>query len=582
MSRIEIFVMVVIGIAIIINFIRYLLNERFDKLLNRNPTKLLRKILMKVDTDSFIAWYLMRVQTELFVDAEYEKYYKDNMLHFVSSNNIYCSNQSKTTYSYSRLTRLIDKIYPEDVMNNTILVINNGFNGSEMIRNHENQEFYNRRVVSNEYINFTNSVLEDFKDTIRDLLKIDSEVLLKVLKEFLLLEIEIHMKDKNDLSSYYVEVNALYERVEVKNNKIDEIINFLIQQDYVSKLYRIGSRLYCSDFYLLYENILSTILRSTRNSKSFNSEIGHRFETTVYELLYEKYKVFRNAYIGKQDNEIDLVVEFGNLLYIIELKAKYYTNLEKEDKSKRNNAKKKIEKGFMQIVKRYNMFKDGADIVLENDRVLSYEDYREVVPIIITLEDMFNVDERLRKYSLPIMVISFDELAGILKVSENVFQFPAYSFNWIYYPEVHQHLRQDKFVDFILRNNYVQYKTPYGIYKEFEIRDLYSMKRIQRQLWIIETMGYPPLISNEISVLLDNSYETIRDYIDVFVMWYYKNLVPLKTIEDLLDSKFYVNDDENITSFVFVTNTEDLSPNDFGFIVDKKNMRIKKVIEPSL
>jgi len=580
-------------LVVVILVLLYVIEKtNYGKQINRKRVskeqaqKELVKILSNVNTIPFLKLYFRRVTSD-FIDKEGKEFFKDYMLKFIFDNDLQNSRGTRKRYPYEKIKKLLESFYPQDPMSDILILDNSGFQPN-FYRRHQNQRHYNRRRVSNEYFSFVIRILLEKKDLIYKELGFNVDYYLMTMDRLLHEEIRLHSRSERDVESYFIDVKALYTEG-FDNSEVEKVINFLCTSDSVYKLYRIEETLLCSDYIMLYDNMFSIIVDRLEDKKSsLGNTLGEMFEKELENVFSTKYKTYRNCTINNQ--EIDIVCIFGDVLFLVEAKARYYSISSMENEKKRNNARKKVEHAIKQLNSRMDDLFEGYDIKdSEGNFVASKNTTKMVMPMIVTLEDLFDLNnitgETAKKRGLEFLAftISLDELHGVF----NIMSTPYNLVNYIYNRNMdmifnRHHFDLDKFSDFVIKNKKCKHIDRYGVHLQYKIRDLYSVNRILELWGKDKKMDFEDLFSSDIIRLLNEITESnnqdYNSYISLLLDYFYNH----ENLESILEKKLVLNKVDMTgkqNKEVWMISVKENQVCDYLILLDDKNYSFKNVIK---
>lgn len=534
----------------------------------------------------FLKVYFRRVTSD-FMDKEGKEFFKDYMLKFIFDNNLQNSEGKKKLYPYEKIKKLLEAIYPQDPMSDILIMDNSGFKPN-FYRRHQNHRHYNRRRVSNEYFSFTVRVLLEKKDLIFKELGFHVENYIMTMEKLLHEEIRLHSRSERDVESYFINISNLYiENVEKK--EIDKVIEFLCTNDSAYKLYRINDTLLSSDYTMLYDNLFSIIVDKLEDKKSsLGNTLGRMFEEELRNLFSTKYKTFSNCTI--KDQEIDIVCLFGDVLFLVEAKARYYSISAMENKENRNNARKKVEHAIKQLDSRLDSLYEGYEILDSNGNfVASRKTTKMVMPMIVTLEDLFDLNnitgETAEKRGLEFLAftISLDELNGIF----NNMVTPYNLVNYIYKRNMdmifnRHHFDLDKFSDYIVRYKKCKHIDKYGVHLQYKIRDSYSVNRILESWGKEKRTEFDDFLSEDFIKMLNSIAESnthmYNSYISLLLDYFYQ----YRDLKSILEQKLVLNQmdvEGNQKKETWVISTKGTTMCNFLILLDDKDYSFISIIK---
>lgn len=548
-------VLIMLGTTCIIKLLVNVYLRVFLSKLDKDSAEVqLSTILGRLDLELFIPSFFVYIMKKPNLFIEIEKHYKNVILNFIEINSINEKGRLlKYIYNHEHVEILLDKIYPRNPRDNEIYFVQKEDLGQRIMRHHSNQSYYNRRVVSEEYIDFTDRLIKENITFFNRKIEIDTAILLKVLKGLVMAEVDLHQKKRTEKESYYIVFSDFLSGF--NEDEIEEVIasiDFLINQSFFHKVYKVKDRLYCCDFSKIYEEILSTLLEYVDSTDTaFTKRLGVELEKTVGRILSKKYKTHLGSYILDKNNDIDVLVEFGDVLILVEVKARKYSIKSQENKTERGNALKKIKYASKQLDKRMQLIREGNDIVLQDGRHLKQKDFGLYIELIITLEDMFELNHETA-YDKNKLILSLDELAGILSIQDNTFQFPAYLFRRRGNQILNKILEMDKFIEFVQLFKKVMTKYKYGFYIDHEIRDFYTVRRMQRNLSISVISDYESILSESINDFWNNLNTEVPRSNSFLIGIFYTMCNNGQNLCEMLNQTYQFGVDETIIYFRFV------------------------------
>jgi len=543
------------SICIIKLFVYLFISVFFSKMDKNSAEEHLSKVLKRLDFDVFIPSFFVYIMRKPNLFIEIEKHYKNVLLNFIEINSIIGRNSFfKYIYSNKHIEILLDIIYPRNPKDNEIYFVHKEDLGQRIMRHHANQSYYNRRVVSDEYMDFTDRIINDNIDFFSRKTALNIAVLLKVLRAFVMAEVKMHQAKRTDKGSYYIVYSDILSSFSSdENEEVISSIDFLINQSFYHKLYKINDRLYCCDFSKIYEEGLSLLLEYVDSTDTgFSKKLGLEMEKTVHNIFSSNYKSYLGSYVLDKTNDIDVLVEFGDVLILVEVKARKYSLKSQENKDKRNNALKKIKYASKQLDRRMQLIRDGNDIILKDGRHLKINDFGLYIELIVTLEDMFELNQDTA-YDKNKLILSLDELAGIVSIQDNVFQFPAYLFRRRGNQIQNKILEMDKFIEFVqlFKNVMTTYST--GFYIDHEIRDFYTVRRMQRYLSIPVIPDYNSILAKSINDFWNSVNIEIPRSNSFLIGIFYTMCNNRTNLDEMLNKSYQIGIDETTISFCFVT-----------------------------
>ena len=553
---------------------------------SEQPKEELVNILNKLDIVPFLKRYFKRITTD-FMDKEGKEFFKDYILKFIFDNELQQSQGTKKRYPYEKIKKLLESIYPQDPMSDILILDNSGMNPS-FYRRHENQRHYNRRRVSNNYFSFVKSVLLEKQDLIFNELGFTVQCYLTIMEKLLNEEIRLHSRSESDVESYFINVSEIYFD-ECKKSEVKKIVEFLCSSDSAFKLYQIDELLLASDYIMLYDNMFSIIVDRLKDRKSgFGNVLGRMFENELKSLFASKYTTYSNCTIDSQ--EIDLVCLFGDIVFMIEAKARYYPVKSMENEQNRNNARKKVENAIKQLNSRMDSLYQGSQILDTNGNFVADKNTTTMVmPILITLEDLFELNnitgDTASKRGLEFLAfsISLDEMNGIF---ENMVS-PFHLVNYIYKRNMEMifnkhHFHLDKFSDYIIKNKQCKHIDRYGVHLQYKIRDHYSVNRVLESWGKVKRnefadsmdIGFINLL-NEIS---NSKHQKYNSYVSLLLDYLYS----YPSIENIIDKELVLNKIDikgNNQKEVWMISFSEKNKCDYLILLDQVNNQFKRIIK---
>jgi len=566
-----------------LNYYQQITNKNIDK---ERAKKELIEILSNRDIIPFIKNFFRKISVD-FMDKEGKEFFKDHMLKFIFDNELKNNQGNKKRYSYVKVKTYLESTYPQDPMSD-ILIMDNSQMSPSFYRRHTNQRHYNRRRITNRYFSFIKTVFLKNRDLIIKELGFTVECYLGVLDQLLISEIRIHSMSESDLESYFINEKEIYV-INFENHEISKVIEFLCSLNTSYKLYKIRDLLIASDYSMLYDNMFSIIVGRLKDRKSsFGNNLGKMFEVELFNLFSSQYKTYSNCFIDNQ--EIDLVCLFGDVILIIEAKARFYSIDSMEDERNRNNARKKVEHAVTQLEKRVESLYNGKPVLDSEGNVIADRNTTSmVIPIVVTLEDLFELNNitsdvaTKRKLEFLAFTISLDELSGIFENMASPYQFV----NYVYYRNMKMmfnkhHFHLDKFADFIIRNKKVSHLDRYGVHLQYKIRDYFAVNRVLASWGKEKHYGFEDRISLELSELLCDisisKYSSINSQLTILINYF----LDYTNIELIINRSLFLNKiDEKgkgIKEEWIISTNEKHSSCDYLILLESESNKFKKII----
>lgn len=214
----------------------------------------------------------------------------------------------------------------------------------------------------------------------------------------------------NEKKSYLNDINSFDKFVCFPVIKISEEYHVLSYEVFIDNFYKCIHRLFNKKANKIQKDELSNL-----KGQIFNDNCENLFKNLGFSNIYSNFK-----YDG---GEVDLLIEDKDVLFVIECKARNYTDkisglYDSFEKANERN----LDFASKQIHRFIDFLKENKTVVLKKNTdsiKLSFNKYNYIIPLVINLENLAELNADFINRDKNTVYISFDDLKIISDVIEN-------------------------------------------------------------------------------------------------------------------------------------------------------------------